>query len=65
MFACHKSAEGREEACAGWLAAVGYEHIGVRIALTRGDLPVAAMEPGEGWPELFGTYEEMADAQGA
>ncbi|WP_241031712.1 hypothetical protein [Rhodococcus koreensis] len=30
MFACHKSPEGAEEACAGWLAVAGVEHLGVR-----------------------------------
>lgn len=65
MFACHKSPEGREEACAGWLAVAGVEHIGVRLAVTFGDLPASALSPGEGWPELFDTYEEMAATQAA
>lgn len=64
MFACHKSAEGGEIACAGWLAVCGYEHIGVRIALSQGRLPVEAVYPGEDWPELFDTYEQMADVMG-
>jgi Family of unknown function (DUF6283) len=64
MFACHKSAEGREEACAGWLAVAGYEHLGVRLAIALGRLPAAALSPGEDWPELFGSYEETAEAQG-
>jgi hypothetical protein len=64
LFACHKSPEGREEACAGWLAVAGYEHIGIRLAVIRGDLPAAALAPGDSWPELFESYAEMAEAQG-
>lgn len=64
LFACHKSAEGKEIACAGWLAVCGYDHLGIRIALMDGRIPPEAMEPGEDWPELFETYDEMAEAQG-
>lgn len=64
MFACHKSPEGREEACAGWLAVAGYEHLGVRLAIAQRLLPASVLEPGDGWPELFGSYSEMAAAQG-
>lgn len=63
MFACHKSPEGREEACAGWLAAVGYEHLGVRLAVAMGRLDPGALLPGEDWPELFESYEAMRTAQ--
>lgn len=63
IFACHKSPEGREEACAGWLAVCGIEHLRIRLALVEGRLPASALAPGAGWPELFTTYEEMAEAQ--
>lgn len=62
MFACHKSPEGREEACAGWLAVAGIEHLGVRLAVALGDLPTSALRPGDNWPPLFDTYDEMAAA---
>lgn len=65
MFGCHKSADGNEIACAGWLAVVGYEHLGVRLALMDHRLPPEAMSPGEDWPDLFDSYAEMAAAQGA
>lgn len=65
MFACHKSPEGREWACAGWLAAVGWEHLGVRIAAIVGRLPVSALEPGDGWPQLHASYAEMVAAKAA
>lgn len=63
MFACHKSPEGREEACAGWLAAVGHRHLGVRLAVMQGRLSAEMLTPGADWPELFDTYTEMATTQ--
>jgi hypothetical protein len=65
MFACHKTAEGKEIACAGWLAICGIDHLGVRYAVASGALPAEALQPGEGWPELFGSYEQMAARQAA
>lgn len=64
IFACHKTAEGRDQACAGWLAVCGYDHLGVRFAVVSGRLPASALLPKEDWPELFATYDEMAAAQG-
>jgi hypothetical protein len=63
MFACHKSPEGREYACAGWLAAVGHHHLGVRLAVITGRLDAAALEPGADWPALFESFGEMAATQ--
>lgn len=63
LFACHKTPEGREMACAGWLAAVGHRHLGVRLAVIRRQLPPEVLTPGEDWPPLFATYAEMAVAQ--
>ena len=63
LFACHKSPEGREEACAGWLAVAGYDHLGVRLAVAMGRLPASALMPDDGWPKLFGSYAETAAAQ--
>lgn len=51
--------EGKEIPCAGWLAAVGYEHIGVRVLMAFGDIPPEALEPR---PGLFLSYEEMEAA---
>jgi len=64
MFACHKSPEGREEACAGWLAVCGYGHLGVRMAVLTSRLEPGDLRPRDGWPELFASYAEMAAAQG-
>lgn len=63
MFACHKSPLGSEEACAGWLAAVGHDHLGVRLAVLTGRLDQDVLRPGEGWPELLASYDEMVTAK--
>lgn len=65
MFACHKTPEGREQPCAGWLAAVGREHIGVRVAVATGRLDPAALDPKPGWPALFTDYDELIATQAA
>lgn len=63
MFGCHKSSEADTMPCAGWLAAVGVFSLNVRLHLMRGAIPPEAMKPGEGWPALFDSYEEMAAVQ--
>jgi hypothetical protein len=65
MFACHKSPQGREEACAGWLAVTGTGHLGIRLAVAFGDLPAAALSPGDGWPDLYEDYDQMAAVMAA
>lgn len=64
MFACHMTAEGREKPCAGWLAVAGRQHLGVRLAVAVGAIPGRLLDPGDDWPALFGSYEEMATRQG-
>lgn len=63
MFACHNSAEGKEIACAGWLAVEGKDHLGVRLAVVMGRLSGSVLEPAPGWPALFSSYAEMARFQ--
>jgi hypothetical protein len=65
LFACHKTPEGRETACAGWLAVEGADHVGVRLAVVTGRLDAAALEPGDDWPALYPTFADMAHANGA
>lgn len=64
MFGCHKSSEDAPLPCAGWLAAVGLESLPVRLSLAVGALPPEAVQRGDDWPELWGSYEEMMVAQG-
>lgn len=63
MFACHKSQEGKDYVCAGWLASVGHAHVGVRLNVAFGHIDVCALEPKLGWPELFEDYETMKETQ--
>jgi hypothetical protein len=67
MFGCHKGEPGTNAdlACAGWLAVAGTEHLAVRMAVITGRLEPDDLRPGENWPELFGSYAEMAAAQGS
>lgn len=64
IFACHKSEPGRDRACAGWLAVAGINHLGIRVAVALGRLPASRLRPAEDWPDLFDSYEEMADRNG-
>ncbi|MPQ56246.1 DUF6283 family protein [Duganella sp. FT27W] len=59
LFACHKSKEGAEIACAGWLAAVGGRHPQVRLAVMRGQLDPERLAPGKAWPELHDNYQDV------
>lgn len=63
-FACHKAPEGEEFDCAGWLAAVGLWHLGVRVLVAQGHLPAEALRPGAGWPELHRSYDELEAVHG-
>ncbi len=64
MFACHATPEGRETACAGWLAIEGHAHVGVRMAVATGRLDPSSLVPGDDWPELFPSFLAMAEANG-
>jgi hypothetical protein len=67
LFGCHKGDPGTNAdlACAGWLAVDGDQHLGVRLAILSGRLPASALVPGEAWPALYSSYDEMAAANGA
>lgn len=65
IFACHKTVEGRDLACAGWLAVCGAQHLGIRWAVATGRLPAGALEPGDRWPPLYPDYEAFSVANGA
>lgn len=59
LFACHISKEGKDVPCAGWLAAVGYYSIQVRVLIAHGRLPRNVLQPGRTWPPLFTSYDAM------
>jgi hypothetical protein len=60
LFACHKTPEEGERACAGWLATEGNAHPTVRLAVALGDVPIEALEPGEDWPDLHPDFAATA-----
>jgi len=64
MFACHMTQEGREQACAGWLAIAGEQHLGVRLAVINHRLDPTALRPRAGWPALHQSYEALVAHQG-
>lgn len=61
MFACHKTPEGQEKSCAGWLAVAGESNLAVRFALSTGRFPPAVLSAGADWPELYDSFEEMVE----
>lgn len=66
LFGCHKgtpSDPDEDLACAGWLAKFGAGHPTVRLAVVCGGLPVSALEPGENWPPLHNTWDEVVQYQ--
>ncbi|MEV0149740.1 MULTISPECIES: DUF6283 family protein [unclassified Nonomuraea] len=67
MFGCHVGDPGTGEdlACAGWLVVEGHNHMGVRVAVMEGRLSMEALDRGDNWPELYESYEAMAEANGA
>lgn len=60
MFACHKTPETQERACAGWLAVEGASHVGVRLAVIDRRMPSDALVPGDGWPSLHESFASAA-----
>jgi hypothetical protein len=61
IFACHKSPEGQEFACVGYLMVCGWGNLSVRMAASSGQFnprTLVASAP------LYETYEEMAIANG-
>lgn len=60
IFACHKTDQGRDRTCAGWLAQEGGGHVGIRIAVAQGRLPGEALQPGPDWPTLHATIAHAA-----
>lgn len=65
-FICHKTRADEDDdqgvpiICAGWLAAVGRHHIGVRLAVNLGLIPPEKLTHAPGGPPLFSSFDEMA-----
>lgn len=61
VMACHKSTEGRDVPCAGFVVAAGFRSIGVRLLVSLGQLDVADYAT-DG--PLHGSFEAMLGAAG-
>jgi hypothetical protein len=62
VFACHKTKDGQDQVCAGYLLVDGNLNFAVRIAVIQGRFdPEALKSP---YP-LYESYREMALANGA
>lgn len=62
LFACHKTNDGKEVACAGFLLRGATHNMAVRMARVRGDIKDGDVSDG-GFP-LFDNYRAMAAANG-
>lgn len=62
LFACHHDAKKR--LCAAHVAVEGHAHPLIRLAIIEGLVDPAVLTPGEDWPELYDTYQEMLDTVG-
>lgn len=61
LFACHKTVEGKEHACAGYLLVDGRNNFRVRMALIQGRINWERLKSPA---PLYGSYREMALANG-
>lgn len=59
VFACHKTRDGAEQACAGYLLVAGMNHWSVRLATIRGRLDLAEISASG---PLYDSYGEMLAA---
>lgn len=62
LFGCHKSPEGGEFACAGFLLQGAAHNLAIRLAAARGRIDLRKISDG-GFP-LFASYRDMAVANG-
>lgn len=60
IFACHKSADDKPTACAGFILRGAGHNLSLRLAYSRGDVS----ELGDGGYPLFANYRQMAVANG-
>lgn len=72
LFGCHKGRPGSDDSCprteddltcAGWLAQFGGDHLTIRLALNERRLDPAALKPGDNWPPLHQTWDDVVRHQ--
>ncbi len=62
-MACHGSTARKYVPCQGWVRVLGYEAIGVRLAVMTGQVSSTEVED-DGGPVLFPTFAAMLRAEG-
>ncbi|WP_100112514.1 DUF6283 family protein [Streptomyces alboflavus] len=68
IVACHRDQPGTTHAwrwCAGFLAVVGEQHLGVRLALAMDALPPQAVNPPADWPDMYPDLDALLTARAA
>lgn len=63
IFACHKSKEGKDAACAGFLLRGADHNMSVRLAMMQGRYDPESVT--DGGHDLYDSYADMALANGA
>lgn len=61
LFACHKTAEGHETVCVGYLLVDGLNNFRVRLAVIRGQYDPKTLKASG---PLYDSFQEMAMANG-
>ncbi|MFF9076228.1 DUF6283 family protein [Streptomyces sp. NPDC014872] len=66
IVACHRDQPSTAHPlrwCAGFLAVVGEQHLGIRLALAFEALPPQAVNPPASWPELYPDLDALIAAR--
>ncbi len=63
MMACHKSTPEHRLPCQGWVRVMGFDAIGVRLAVMKGEVLQAEVDDRKG-PALFKSFAAMLKANG-
>ena len=61
-FACHQSGKDKPATCAGFLLRGAHHNLATRLKVMSGKIDLDAVT--DGGAELFGSYREMAEANG-
>lgn len=61
IMACHGSSERNRKSCIGYVAAVGYSNIHVRLLASRGELDLPAIDAETKNIELYKDFYTMLD----
>ena len=62
IMACHRSREGGDHTCVGYIAREGWSNLAVRLAAIDGRIPINDIDQGCEGLDLFGSFGEMLAA---